>query len=296
MSVLGVVGEGLIELGLEPSPDATVTLGFGGDACNTAVMAARLGCGARIGGRVGADALGRRLLVFWEQEGVDVANVVVDRGGPTGIYVNERGSEGFHRFDYHRSLSAGSRLAPRDLGDAFFEGLGALHVTGITLAVSTTSEEAAWDAIRRARRRGLLVSLAVNHRPALGGDVERLAEAAGEADVVFLSEEEAELVGMPEAGEVVLTRGAAGAVLRSRDGEVRVTAPAVGVVDAAGAGDALAGAYLAARLAGHDAGDALRRGVAAASLSCRARGCGLSYPRGDEVEATIRSLEVAKVL
>lgn len=289
MNALGVVGEGLIELGLEPPPDSAMTLGFGGDACNAAVMAARLGCAARIGGRVGADALGRRLLSFWEAEGVDVAHVVVDPAGPTGIYVNERGSEGLHRFDYHRRLSAGSRLEPDDLGDSFFAGLGALHVTGITLAVSRSSEEAACDAMRRAHDRGVIVSLAVNHRPALGGDVERLAEATREADIVFLSEEEAEIVGIPESREVVLTQGRSGAVLYAEGRKTAVGAPTVELVDAAGAGDALAGAYLASRLAGLPPLDALRQGVAAASLSCRARGCAISYPSRAEVDAAMEA-------
>ena len=66
---LGVVGEGLVELGLEAEPARGVVLGFGGDAPNAAVMAARLGCEARLAGRVGDDALGRRLLAFWREAG-----------------------------------------------------------------------------------------------------------------------------------------------------------------------------------------------------------------------------------
>jgi len=285
VSVLGVVGEGLIELGLEPAPSRAVTLGFGGDACNAAVMAARLGCAARIGGRVGDDALGRRLVAFWDETGVDTSHVVADPGGATGIYVNERGAEGPHRFDYHRRLSAGSRLDAGDLGDGFHEGLGAVHLTGITLAVSSTSAEAGVDAARRARAAGALVSLAVNHRPALGGDLSLLVDAARNADVVFLSDEEAAVIGVPGAPEVVLTHGAHGATLRAEGEETAVPAPPVQAVDAAGAGDALAGAYLAARLAGLEPLAALRRGVAAASLSCRARGCALSYPTATEVDA-----------
>lgn len=286
--VLGVVGEGLVELGLETQPDRSVVLGYGGDAANTAVMAARLGCPTRIGGRVGDDALGSRLLTFWRSEGIDVSHVVVDPTAPTGIYANERGSEGLHRFDYHRRDSAGSRLASNDLGPGFYAGLTAVHVTGITLAVSSSSEAAAFSAIDEARRVGALVSLAVNHRPALGGSKDRLLEAAGRADIVFASAEEATEIGVPNARELVLTRGGAGAAVRTGGRETAVAGFGVApTVDAAGAGDALAGAYLARRLAGDAPESALRVGVVAAGLSCRARGCALSYPSATEVGAAL---------
>ena len=57
-----------------------------------------------------------------------------------------------------------------------------------------------------------------------------------------------------------------------------------------GAGDALAGAYLAGRLSGLGPEGALRLGIAAAALSCRARGCALSYPSRDEVERAARAM------
>jgi 2-dehydro-3-deoxygluconokinase len=294
---LGVVGEGLVELGLEPPPDRSVVLGFGGDAANAAVMAALLGAPARIGGRVGDDALGRRLLDFWSRTGVDVAHVLVDPEGPTGIYANERGAEGLHRFDYHRRNSAGSRLRPGDLGGAFLEGLGAVHLTGVTLAVSASSRDAALAVAEQARASGIRVSLAVNHRPALGGDVALLREVAAGADLVFVSADEAqEVFGQSDAAalelllgdaELVVSHGGGRATVSAGGRRWSVAALAVHVVDAAGAGDALAGAYLAARLAGATPHDALRRGVAAAGLSCRARGCALSYPTSDEVDRAL---------
>jgi 2-dehydro-3-deoxygluconokinase len=298
---LGVVGEGLVEVGLEPSPRLEVVLGLGGDAPNAAVMAARLGCDVRIAGRVGDDALGRRLLDFWREAGVDTAHVVADGEAPTGIYVNERGREGLHRFDYHRAGSAGSRLEPADLADAFFSSLGILHVTGITLAVSGSSRAAALAAVERARAVGARVSLAVNHRPALDPDPAPIAALARSADVVFASAEEAEAVfGTSDAGglaallpadvELVVTRGGRGSVLVAGGTRTAVPALEVEVVDAAGAGDALAGAYLAGRLAGREPRQALALGAAAAGLSCRARGCALSYPSRDEVERLVPGL------
>ena len=237
-----------------------MTLGFGGDAANAAVMAARIGVTARFAGRVGDDALGRRLVSFWERVGVDVLHVRADPDGPTGIYVNQPGAAGLHRFDYHRRCSAGSRLARGDVGDPFLDALDILHLTGITLAVSESSRDAALDLAERAKARGARISLAVNHRPALGGDVERLRAAASSADIVLVSDEEAatvfgtadalELASLTASEELVVTRGDRGAVVVAAGATHEVDALPIDPVDPAGAGDALAGAYLAARLQG----------------------------------------------
>ena len=296
--MIGSIGEGLYELGVdEGGVTASARAGYGGDVANTAVMAARLG-GARLCGRVGDDALGRLLLEFWRTNGVDTRWVAVDEA-PTGLYVNELLAAGGCRFHYHRRGSAGSRLSTEDVTDGFLDGLDALHFSGITLAISTSAAAAARHAARRARERGALVSFAVNHRPALGGDVHELITAARAADIVFASDEEAELLfGVASAAEVaralggrpseiVLTLGSAGAEALADGSELRATPPSVEMVDASGAGDALAGAYLAERVAGTSPERALARGVTAATLSCRSFGAALSYPDATELEHVV---------
>jgi 2-dehydro-3-deoxygluconokinase len=112
--VVGAVGEGLLEIGLDPSlADDRLRRGFGGDAANAAVMAARLGARVRLLSRVGDDAAGRMLTHFWAGAGLDLTSVAVDRAAPTGLYVNERTADGGHRFSYHRRGSAASLLGPR---------------------------------------------------------------------------------------------------------------------------------------------------------------------------------------
>lgn len=294
--MIGTIGEGLYELGIdEGAGEEHARGGFGGDAANTAVMAARLG-GARLCGRVGGDALGRRLLEFWRRNGVDTSAVSVD-DAPTGIYVNERLLGGGCRFHYHRSGSAGSRLSTEDVTDGFLAGLDALHFTGITLAISTSAAAAARLAARRAREQGALVSFAVNHRPALQGDVHEVAACARAADVVFVSLEDADAVFAADGpseiaralvsgqGEIVITLGADGAVAYVHGAEVRIRAPEAEIVDATGAGDALAGVYLAERIAGASVERALTRAVTAATLSCRFFGAALSYPQSSELAA-----------
>lgn len=287
--MIGSIGEGLYELGVDEGSPGSPRAGYGGDTANTAVMAARLGDG-RFCGRVGDDALGRELLAFWRDAGVDTRFVALDPA-PTRIYVNERLADSGCRFHYHRQGSAGSRLSSDDVTDEFVDGLEALHYSGITLSISTSAAAAARSAARRARDRGALVSFAVNYRPALHPDVRELAAAAHSADVVFATAEEAELVlgGARPAGppELVITLGEGGAVVFAGGEEIRIAAPPVELVDATGAGDALAAVYLAARATGAPPAEALRHGVAAATLSCRAFGAARSYPEASELEAAV---------
>src|ERR1700754_3251406 len=103
-AVVGTLGEGLLEIGLDPSlADDCLGRGFGGDAANVAVMAARLGAVARLLTRVGDDAAapGRMLMEFWAAAGLDLSCVGVDKAAATGLYVNERDEHGAHRFSYH---------------------------------------------------------------------------------------------------------------------------------------------------------------------------------------------------
>ncbi len=287
-------------------PDlAAVELGFGGDAANVCTMATRLGVGSRLGGRVGADAFGDALLEFWRGHGVEVGQVVRDPAAPTGFYLNEPDADGEHRFVYYRSDSAGSRLRPSDLDQAFFSGLTALAVTGVTLAISESAAAAAEAALRTAAERELETICVLNHRAVLGGDRDRLVQVARGCRLVIGSREDAEalfdvataadLAGAlgPRVAEILFSDGGRGAIAIANGNTHVQRAPEVTVVNAAGAGDALAGAYLAARLAGAPADAALGTAVAAASLSVGKPGCARSYPAAAEVAAARRSLPLA---
>ena len=301
---LGAVGEGLIEIAVGQAAERGGTaLSFGGDAANVCVMAARLGVGARLAGRVGDDALGGRLLDFWGARASSSNGSARDGEAPTGLYVNEPDGDGGHRFTYWRAGSAGSRLRPEDLDHGFFDGLGILVFTGVTLAVSDSSAAAVERAVELARSAGAQVCCVLNHRPALGGDVGALARLAEAADILIASTEDAqavfgtsgpaELAGLGPA-ELVLTDGSEPALAATQGEAVLQPVPSVTQRNAAGAGDALAGAYLAARLRGRAVADALGWGVAAASLSVQRDGCASSYPDLEETEAMVRSLPAAQ--
>jgi 2-dehydro-3-deoxygluconokinase len=299
---IAVLGEGLFELRLSEADDRAGS-GYGGDAANIAVMAARLGVGARLVGRVGDDPVGRRLESFWARSDVDTTQLVRDPGAPTGIYVNESLADGGHRFSYHRRGSAGSRFSPADLRAELLDGVGLLVVTGVTLAVSATSAAAAAAAVERARGAGVTVACVVNHRPALGGDAAALARLAAASDIAVLSTEDAAgifaagdhdaiLDALDGTAEVVVTDGDRPVLATTGGRRIWQPVPEVTLVDAAGAGDALAGAYLAVRCRGGGPDEALRAGVAASSLSVQGAGCALSYPGAAAVLAAAARLEV----
>lgn len=303
MSVIGTIGEGLVEL--TPAASRSLNVHFGGDAANIAVMAARLGAGSRIGGRVGTDTLGDQLVEFWRRQGVDTSGVLRDADASTGLYLNEPALGGGHRFTYWRIGSAGSRLRPGDLEQAFFDDLAILVVTGVTLAVSATSAAASAEALRRARAAGARIVCVLNHRPALGGTPSQLAELARLSDVLIAStddirpvfglEEAAELRALlsPGPAELVVSDGSLPAVVATAEAVVHQPVPRVRVENAAGAGDALAGAYLAARLRGLPPETALGWGVAAASLSVQQDGCASSFPSAEDTLAAAAQLAPA---
>ncbi len=244
-------------------------LHVGGAESNVAISVVRLGGQATWVGRVGDDELGDLVLAQLRGEGVDVQHAVRDDGAPTGLMIKSRRTSTVGRVTYYRRGSAGSRLSPADIPVDAVRAAGALHVTGITPALSPGARAATFAAVEEARGAGVPVSLDVNHRAALwtadeAGPV--LAELAARADVLFAGEDEAGLLGAagdPEAvvralaelgpPVAVLKRGARGALAVVDGALVHVPAHPVVAVDPVGAGDAFVGGYLAELLLGADA-------------------------------------------
>jgi sugar/nucleoside kinase (ribokinase family) len=301
-------GEGLIELTLDGE---TARLDCGGDAANAATMSALLGARARLLGRVGDDPLGRRLLSFWRDRGLDTSALVVDREAATGVYVNELSpteTTGGRVFTYWRRGSAGSRWSPEDFDDPdALAHATAVVVTGVTVSLSDSAERAVWRLVEQARARSIATVCVLNYRATLG-DPNLLSRLAAAVDVVIASVEDlaevfpdrtpAELLSLAREArrELVVTDGAAGASVAWEDGIVRQRVFPVPVSDTVGAGDALAGGYVWARFeAQHPPGEALAWGVSAALLSVQREGCASSYPNAAETASMRQRLPQAEM-
>jgi 2-dehydro-3-deoxygluconokinase len=266
------IGETMVGFVARADPRRYLAVAAGAES-NVAIGMAQLGCRTRWVSRLGDDPLAAFIEDTIAAGGVDVA-VVRDDSRPTGV-LTKHVTDARARVQYYRSQSAARSLSVDDL-----RRVGRTrwtHVTGITVALSTSAAgmvEAAID--HRTVHKGR-VSFDVNYRPVLWPDTTTASHSllphCQRADVVFIGDDEAEvLFGTSEAADVaglilqredqelVLKRGAAGASLVTRRGEAFEPALPTEVVDLTGAGDAFAAGYLAATCFGWPVRARLRLG------------------------------------
>lgn len=252
-------------------------LDAGGAESNVAAHVAAFGSPARWFSRLGDDPLGHRIARQLAARGVDVSPVAFDPRHPTGVYFKDPG----HGVRYYRAGSAAAALAPVDAEAVDFTGVGVVHVSGITAAISPSAAGFLEAVIDRAREAGVRVSFDVNHRAPLWS-AEAAAPAlfalARSADVVFVGRDEAEALWattdaasvralLPDVAELVVKDGDIGATVFAGADAVFEPALEVEVVEAVGAGDAFAGGYLSALLEGLPLAERLRRGHRRAALT-----------------------------
>jgi len=293
-----------------PLPGETVMGGtfsrfHGGKGGNQAVAAARLGVPVMLVAALGDDEFGAEARAALAREGVGtdvlvtldhtatgVALILVDAKAENQIAVAPGANAGLTATHVRQALG---RLNPH-AGDAVIV-THEIPTDAAREALRIGRQGGAWTILNPAPADGLdrsVISLAdvvVPNRGELARLVADDARRAGRTPPT--SEEpvkaartllEANAEG-PGAGEAILVSlGAAGAVLVRRDGRaVDIKAPKVKAIDATGAGDALNGALAAALAGGLDLEAAARRAVVAASVSVTRAGAREGYPTLDEL-------------
>ena len=136
---------------------------FGGAESNVAIALARLGCTAGWFGRLGDDPIGHGICRTLRGEGVDVSRLIFSNKAPTGLMLRENVRSQISVY-YYRKNSAASYLAPSDLDESYLRSAKILHITGITLALSQTSRDTVFDAVRMAKQAGVQISFDPNLR------------------------------------------------------------------------------------------------------------------------------------
>ena len=282
-----------------PTPGQTVVAresvrGAGGKGLNQAVAAAGAGMAVKLIGCVGDDAAGASLLATLAEHAVDcsdvrvdptaesgMASVVVDAAGANSIVVLSGANDRLARADID-----GIAIRPDDVLVA--QGEIPLHVTEHFLVAG-----------RRAGARTVL-NLAPFTPPSprllesttvlVVNDAELLDLAAWCVhDVAGLDGPGVvqAVTGMLETGPdaLVLTLGAAGAVLVTEAGIVAVPGHHVPVTDTTGAGDAFTGVLAAEMARGTDLATAVVKANDAASLVVQRPGAAQAMPTRTEIDA-----------
>ena len=273
-----------------PVPGETVlggrfTIHDGGKGANQAVAAARAGARVSMVGAVGTDANGDRALSALAGENVDVTRVRRIDGEPTGVAVVAVGPRGENQIVVAPGANAVLEL---DEADRLLIAGADLLLTSLEIPMETVV-----DALRHAHASSVpaILNPAPAHAlpaevlalgPILTPNEHELVVAIGNDQTAGALDE----LAARHAGPIVVTQGAAGALLA--DGDARehfeVLAPPR-VVDTTGAGDAFCGVLAASLAEGMSLPDAVRRANAAAALSVAAAGARAGMPTREAIEA-----------
>ncbi|OPL08657.1 MAG: hypothetical protein AVO33_09575 [delta proteobacterium ML8_F1] len=232
----------------------------GGAPANVAVAAAKLGLRTAFVGKVGRDAFGQLLYRTLKDEGVDPSGLVMTDEAPTTLAFVTLDPQGDREFTFYRRHSADTLLRVEDINEAMFRDLKVFHCGSLSLT-HDNARAATLKALEAARAAGARISYDPNYRALLWDNEEQAIEAMKSllplTDILKISEEELALITREKTlGKglealkaygieiIVVTRGAAGAVLL-HEGRVIPVAPfRVTAVDTTGAGDAFMGALL----------------------------------------------------
>ncbi len=296
------MGEAMVEFNQSPDDPRQYLQGFGGDTSNFAIAARRQCVNTGFVSALGDDRFGRMLLDLWREEAVDTDAVRVDAQAPTGVYFVSHDASG-HHFDYLRAGSAASRYRPQDLPREALASASFLHLSGISLAISASACDAAFEAMSTIRAAGGKVSFDTNLRLKLWPLARARAtmrEAFSLTDVCLpswddvtavtgLDDRDAILDALLSYGVkvVALKLGREGCYVATPD-ERRIVAPyPVKAVDATGAGDCFGGAFVARLALGDDPFAAARYANVCAALSTTGYGAVAPVPRAEQVLQTL---------
>jgi ribokinase len=281
-----------------PTPGETLLAGefqqfAGGKGANQAVAAARAGAQVTLIGAHGDDAFGRAARAGLRREGVDVRYFRTKAGLPSGIAMILLGGKERQNM-IAVAKSANDALAPADVRAAE----RTIAKANVLLAQFEVPISAVSTAAELAHRHG--VHFILNPAPArpipkamwtqihtlIVNEVEA-AQLAGQtsAGSVNGSEDHARILLAKGCGAVVVTLGAAGALVVEGARATRLRAPKAKPVDTVGAGDCFCGWFATSIANGTSRIAAAQIAVKAAALAVTRRGAQAGMPYAHELRS-----------
>jgi len=231
----------------------------GGAPANVLAMCAGLGLNTAFIGKVGADMHGDFLRQTLKAKGIEVKGLISATDAFTTMaFVKLEGAERY--FSFARKPGADMTLSAAEIDFDIVKAAKIFHFGSLSLT-DEPSRNSTIKAIETAKMEGAVISYDPNYRQDLWKNITeaklRMRDAAQFADIIKISEEEAELLAdksdpkaaaqaMLEQGAtcVIVTFGADGALVATKEGSVKKTPPNCVAVDTTGAGDVFLGSFL----------------------------------------------------
>lgn len=174
-----------------PNLEAT----FGGGEANVAVSLANYGMDAAFLSFLPENAVADACIGELRRFNVDTSRII-RKAGRVGIYYLEAGANQLpSKVIYDRAYSSISLAGPGDVDwDKAFDGVGWMHISGITPAISESLMELSMESVKEAKKRNITVSCDLNYRKNLwkyGKNAQEvMSEMARYCDVLIANEED----------------------------------------------------------------------------------------------------------
>ncbi|MED4917274.1 5-dehydro-2-deoxygluconokinase [Geobacillus thermodenitrificans] len=288
----------------------TFTKYVGGSPANIAIGMARLGMKTGFIGRVADDQMGRFIVQYLKNNGIDTSYVITDKSGSvTGLAFTEIKSPTDCSILMYRDNVADLKLEPNDIHEDYIRQAKCLLISGTALAKSP-SREAVFLALEYARRHGVVVFFDLDYRPYTWQSKEETAIyynlAAEKCDVIIGTREEFDMMEQfavhqhddektaqkwfdYHAKIVVIKHGKDGSIAYTKTGETFVgTIFPANIVKTFGAGDSYAAGFIYGLMNGWPIPKAMEYGAAAASIVISSHSCSDAMPTLDQIEQFIQ--------
>lgn len=205
------LGELLIDFtenGTSPNQNPLLEANPGGAPCNVLAMLQKMGKNTAFIGKVGTDAFGEYLIKTVQDIGIDTTNLVQDEEIPTTLAFVHTAKDGDRSFSFYRNPGADMMLTKEEIDYSQIEKAKIFHFGTLSMTHERV-REATKEAVRHARKRGLLISFDPNYRPLLWEDANTAKEMMhygfDVCDVLKISDDEITFVTGKDIVEEAIT-------------------------------------------------------------------------------------------
>ena len=302
---------------LEEASSFTRTVG--GSPANIAVGGATLSLNVGFIGKVANNGLGRYIVNYFHQKGIDTTNVIFDMSNAVnGLAITEIRSPRDCGAVFYRDNVADLNLTASEINEDYIKKSKILLVSGTALARSP-SREAVFTAIEYAKRNNVFVALDIDYRPYTWGSLDEVAVyynlVCEKCDLIIGNKEEFDLTHRlftPEncadstsekrwlnhnAKIVVVKHGKTGSVAYTREqDEVRCAPFPARLIKTFGAGDAYAAAFLYGLVSGLELSECMKIASASASIVISKVSCSVAMPTVEEIYEYIQRCQQGEIV